>query len=322
MPVILTCHWSRLRCNVCLMKTKWILSSLLLVATVAAFWFLRPTGNVGRLLGFEAHALTGEILAIGSRPPGSVGLDTARALMAKELKSAGWVVVLQEFERDTPVGKVKFANLRARFAREGDPWKKKVKGLLCAHLDSKTFNDRTFLGADDAASACAAVAVIGKLLARDKPEQAEQLELVLFDGEEAFAKDMTTLDGLYGSRHYANQWRGSDDKPGFGILLDMIGHENLSIRIPSDSPKDLAERMFSAAKEEDLAGHFGTAPTPIMDDHLPLNLVGIPTLDIIGDFSRKAWWHTTGDNESIISAESLGISIRVVLRMLDGLLLQ
>jgi len=54
--------------------------------------------------------------------------------------------------------------------------------------------------------------------------------------------------------------------------------------------------------------------------HLPLNLVGIPTIDIIGDFANKPWWHTPADNAALISAESLDISIRVTLRMLDELL--
>ena len=57
-----------------------------------------------------------------------------------------------------------------------------------------------------------------------------------------------------------------------------------------------------------------------MDDHLPLNLIGIPTLDIIGDFSKTNWWHTAGDSAGIISADSLNISIGVVLGMLDELL--
>jgi len=303
------------------MKTKWILASLLLVATVAVFWFLRPTVNGAGLLGTKAHALTGEILAYGPRPPGSEALDKVKAQLAKELEAHGWITRLEEFERDTPIGKVKFSNLRARMAVDTtDTWERETKGLLCAHIDSKYFKDKVFLGADDAASACAAVVEIGKYLSTEKPEQAAQMELVLFDGEEAFAKDMTILDGLYGSRHYANQWRSSEKKPSFGILLDMIGHKDLSIRIPSDSPEHLAKRMFSAAEEEGVSGHFGTAPGPIMDDHLPLNLVGIPTIDIIGDFSSKGWWHTSGDNGAIISAESLGISIRVVLRMLDGLL--
>jgi glutaminyl-peptide cyclotransferase len=302
------------------MKPKWIFSVLLLVATLAAFWFLRPETGPGTL-GIRAHSLTGEILAYGPRPPGSEALGKVKIHLAKELYANGWETASQEFERDTPIGKVKFSNLRARLKVDGkDTWGRPVRGILCAHIDSKYFKDKEFLGADDAASACAAVVVIAKHLSETDREKAEQLELVFFDGEEAFANDMTILDGLYGSRWYANTWRAAERKPEFGILLDMIGHKDLSIRIPSDSPEDLADMMFSAAEEEGVEKHFGTAPGAIMDDHLPLNLVGIPTIDIIGDFSRRRWWHTAGDNGAIISAESLSISIRVVLGMLGGLL--
>jgi hypothetical protein len=140
---------------------------------------------------------------------------------------------------------------------------------------------------------------------------------VFFDGEEALEENITPQDGLYGSRHYANFWRARDDKPKWGILLDMIGHKDLSIRLPSDTPQDLKELVFAAAKEEGADAHFGMAATPIIDDHVPLNLAGIPTVDLIGDFTRRGWWHTVGDNLNIISPESLDISIRVTLRMID-----
>lgn len=311
------------------MKPKRLLLALLLVAAAVAIWIIGKPKDEGRL-GRQAHALTDEILAYGSRPPGSQPLREVRAHLRKELEAAGWVVELQEFERDTPIGKVSFTNLRARF-RQGDedPWKRKIDGLLCAHVDSKYYKEKVFLGADDAASACAAVVIIGKHLSEKNPEQAAKLELILFDGEEAFAENISTMDGLYGSRHYASGWRSREDKPGFGILLDMIGHKNLSIRIPSDSPKHLAGLMFANARNIGAASHFGTAPGPIIDDHVPLNLVDIPTLDIIGDFSRKPWWHKAedaedpgkpSDNAAIISAESLAISINVVLGMLEELL--
>jgi glutaminyl-peptide cyclotransferase len=301
------------------MKSKRILWALVLLVASLALWILGKPKDAD--LGRQTHALTDEILAFGPRPPGSKALDDVRALLRKDLEAAGWAVELQEFERDTVIGKVRFANLRARLRQgEGDPWKRKIDGLLCAHVDSKLYKDKVFLGADDAASACAAVVVIGKHLARNKPEQAAKLELVLFDGEEAFAEDMTLMDGLYGSRHYANGWRSRDDKPAFGILLDMIGHKNLRIRIPSDSLERLAALMFAKAEKLGVASRFGTAPGPILDDHVPLNLVGIPTIDIIGDFSRAGWWHTPGDNASLISTESLGISIAVTLSMLAELL--
>ena len=300
-------------------SNRLLLASLLLVAVVI-FWFLGKPDNTNRL-GSDAHALTEEILSYGPRPPGSEALDQVRSHLSRKLEAAGWVTELQEFERDTPIGKVKFANLRARFkSNDTNPWQRQIDGLLCAHVDSKLYKDKLFLGADDAASACAAIVVIAKHLATEKPDQAAKLELVLFDGEEAFAENMTLMDGLYGSRHYANTWRTRDDKPKFGIVLDMIGHKNLRIRIPADSPEHLAELMFSVAEKQNVSSHFGTAPGSIMDDHVPLNLIGIPTLDIIGDFTNSKWWHTPGDNANIISPQSLSISISLTLEMLNQLL--
>ena len=58
----------------------------------------------------------------------------------------------------------------------------------------------------------------------------------------------------------------------------------------------------------------------ILDDHVPLNDAGIPTIDIIGDFTRFGWWHTDSDNLRVISKESLGITLKVTRRMLEELL--
>lgn len=300
------------------MKSRLILALLVALAAAGGLaWWLRDSASPE--WGREAHALTAEILAKGPRPPGSEALSAVRAHLRTELAKSGWVTEGQKFERMTPVGKVAFENVRARFPNgAGDPWARPVKGLLCAHVDSKFYKDRHFLGADDAASACAAIVVIADFLARKKPEQAAALELVFFDGEEAFGENITPQDGLYGSRHYAGHWRGRDDKPAFGILLDMVGHENLSIRLPSDTPSGLRDAVLAAARAEGAERHFGMAPGPIIDDHVPLNFAGIPTVDVIGDFSRSGWWHTPGDSLKIISPESLDISIRVTLGVLDG----
>lgn len=302
------------------MKSRWLLVLLVALAvTAAAAWLWHDKSSPK--LGKAAYDQTAAILAKGPRPPGSPALDAVRSHVRGQLEKSGWVTQGERFERMTPLDKVAFENVRARFSNgKDDPWKRPVKGILCAHIDSKLYKDRHFVGADDAASACAAIVVIAEYLARERPEQAGQLELVFFDGEEAFQENITPQDGLYGSRHYANQWRTRDDKPRFGILLDMIGHENLSIRLPSDTPAHLKEALFAAAREEGVESRFGMAPGPIIDDHVPLNFAGIPTVDMIGDFSRSGWWHQPGDNLKLISADSLDISIRVTLRMLDALL--
>ena len=300
------------------MRSRGILIWVVLVAVAGGglWWWNR--GQMPKL-GQAAYAQTLAILAHGPRPPGSAGLQAVRSQLKAELEKAGWVTSGQAFERNTPAGNVAFENLRARFpAGAGDPWAQPVQGILCAHIDSKTFKDKRFLGADDAASACAAIVEIGRFLAKSRPAQARSLELVFFDGEESLGPDITRLDGLYGSRYYANQWRALADKPKFGILLDMIGHDKLSIRLSSDTPPDLKDRVMTAAKAEDAERYFGMAMGPITDDQVPLNSAGIPTVDLIGEFGRGGWWHTAADNAKIISAKSLDISIRVTLRMLAG----
>ncbi|HEY8962548.1 MAG TPA: M28 family peptidase, partial [Luteolibacter sp.] len=251
-------------------------------------------------------------------------LKAVQEYVTAELEKAGWSVKEHAFKRNTPAGEIGFVNLRARFAPKGeDPWKGTPAGILCAHLDSKPIPGIEFLGADDAASACAAIVEMARFLAKHRPEQAAGLELVFFDGEEAFGHSITTLDGLYGSREYAGLWRNQAQKPRFGILLDMIGHKNLRIQLPIDSPKDLKDRVLRAAEQENAGKHFGVSPGSIIDDHVPLNAVGIPTIDFIADFPNTSWWHNHAggkDDLSIISPESLDLSIRVTLRTLEGLL--
>jgi len=302
------------------MRPRLILVVLLVLVVAAAGIFLLRKPGTGDF-GQGAYDRTAAILAIGPRPPGSEGLNRVREYLSRELAAAGWVTAGQPFQRNTPIGQVQFENLRARFpAGGGDPWQQRVDLILCAHVDSKYYKDWKFLGADDAASACAAIVGLAVYWARENPALAARIELVFFDGEEAFGENITPQDGLYGSRHYANQWRARADKPKFGVLLDMVGHKDLAIRLPSDTPELLREAVMDAAAKEDVARYFGMAAGPIIDDHVPLNFAGIPTVDIIGDFSRKRWWHTPMDNLDIISAESLDISMRVTKRLVEDLL--
>lgn len=302
------------------MRARMLLIGMVAAALIGGGWWWW-SGPHGSRHGQAALAQTEAILALGPRPAGSTVLEAVRGRLRSQLEAAGWVCVGQPFERSTTQGKVKFENLRARFAAgDADPWQRPVKGLLCAHMDSKLFKHEVFVGADDAASACGAMLEIARVLARESPRQAKQMELVFFDGEEAFEENITASDGLYGSRHYASVWPAAAAKPRFGVLLDMIGHKDLAIRLPSDTPDFLREAVLTAAQKEAASKYFEVAPGTIIDDHTPLNLAGIPTVDFIGDFTNRRWWHTSADSRSILSADSLEISIRVTLRLLDWLL--
>jgi glutaminyl-peptide cyclotransferase len=269
-----------------------------------------------------AYEHTRNIVSFGPRPPGSAALRKTRAYLTAQLKASGWQVGSQQFTAPTPGGEKTFINLLARFDPEGDPdlWTRPATGILACHIDSKVLGRGIkFVGADDAASAAGLLLELARQLAAT-PERARQLEIVFFDGEESIGPSMSEADGIYGSRRYATRWMTAATKPTFGIVFDMIGHRDLQVRYPPDSPDSLATLLRQSAEAEGAAKRFAPAPTPILDDHVPLNNAGIPTIDIIGDFANSDWWHTQSDNLALISRESLDLTLRIATRMLDSLL--
>ena len=148
-----------------------------------------------------------------------------------------------------------------------------------------------------------------------QPELARKVQLVFFDGEEAYVS-FTETDGLYGSRYFAKQLASEGKAKQFrgGILFDMVGDRSLTITLPPDSPSEMTRDIFAAAEALKVRKHFTYAQNGIMDDHTPLNAVGIPTIDLI-DFDFPAW-HTPEDTMDKMSAESLGIVGSVALHYL------
>ncbi len=265
-----------------------------------------------------AYAHTRKILSYGPRPTESAALRNTRAYITDQLEQHGWTVTPQPFTRRVaPLGKqLRFINLIARF---GATTEDQIDGLLGAHIDSKFYPGRRFAGADDAASAVGVILELARQL-RNEPEKASRIELVFFDGEEAFGQNISPSDGLYGSKHYAQHWRTAARSPSFGIILDMVGHKDLKIRYPSDTPSFLEDALLDAARKTSSLERFTRSLNPIMDDHVALNNAGIPTIDIIGDFSQGGWWHTERDNLRRISRDSLEITLAVTSEMLSTLL--
>lgn len=313
------------------MKSKFLVLAIVLATAVAAGIWWKQNSQQADAYGQAAYDHTAALLEIGPRPAGSEGLKQCHEYISRELAKSNWTTVTQTVVRDTPVGKRSFINLIARYQAPDiktldDVAQIPAKGILSAHLDSKEIpNLPGFLGADDAASACALMIVLATQLADESPELASQLELVFFDGEEAFNENMSleSGDGLYGSRAYAITLYQRKPKPTFGINLDLIGHHNLRIAVPADSPPHLYDSMMRAAKNLGYQKHFGMADGGILDDHYYLNKAGVPTIDIIGaDFHESHWWHQDSDTIELISPVSLTISYHVTMQMLKELLTQ
>ena len=251
--------------------------------------------------GEKALANVQRLVDLGPHPAGSDAIGKARDYIEAQLRQSGWQVIRQAFTDDTSRGKIHFVNLIARFAGDGT---QAPSFLLCSHYDTKLFDTIRFVGANDGGSSTGLLLELARVLGQH-PNLARKVELAFFDGEEAF-ENFSATDGLYGSRYFARQLQGDDAKKiRGGILFDMIGDRSLDITLPPDSPSLLAQDVFTAAEALKLRKYFSYLDRNLIDDHAPLNAIGIPTIDII-DFNYPSW-HTAGDTMDKISAQSLQV---------------
>ena len=261
--------------------------------------------------GEKALAHVQRFVDLGPRPPGSDAMEKSRDYIENQLRLTDWQVTRQAFTDDTPRGKVRFVNLIARFPGQGSV---APAFLLCSHYDTKTFDTIRFVGANDGGSSTGLLLELSRVLGRH-PNLAAKVELVFFDGEEAY-ESFSEADGLYGSRYFARQLgaRGAKQFHG-GILFDMVGDRSLDITLPTDSPAEMARDIFASAEALKLRSYFTYLDRGMTDDHTSLNAIGISTIDVI-DFDFP-WWHTADDTIDKISAQSLQIVGSVALYYLS-----
>ncbi len=260
----------------------------------------------------------------GPRPSGSPELKQTRAWLVSELRSYGLEVREQEFDADTPRGKIHFVNILARMPPTMFDQNKQLV-VLGSHYDTKWLPKIRFVGANDGASSTGALLEIARVTAqtRFQPSKA-RLEFVFFDGEEC-VNEYTETDGLYGSRYYVSQLKSKSPNGKITniqcmLLLDMIGDRDLSVRLPDATP-ELARRALDASEALGWRENFHISSQPMIDDHRPLSLEGVPSMDLI-DFEygpNHRWWHTEEDTMDKIHAQSLKMVGQTLLKLLEGL---
>jgi Zn-dependent M28 family amino/carboxypeptidase len=273
-------------------------------------------------------------VAFGPRVPGTPAHDACRDYLVAALKPNVDSVQLQHFARRRIVDPNAYR--AALHLPKGVPVPQSstfqmdnivatIKGtdgkqpdlLLCAHWDSrptadneKTAADRVkaIPGANDGASGAAVLVELARFLHAQRPQKG--VVLVLFDGEDLGPGDG---DMMLGADYYAKH--PIPVKPAQGILLDMIGDKDLNILRETNSAyaaKDLNAAIFSTAAKLGYAKQFVDRDGYNMqDDHIPLILNGIPTVDLIdfdypdGQNMETTYWHTLKDTPDKCSAASL-----------------
>ncbi|KIM79620.1 hypothetical protein PILCRDRAFT_823155 [Piloderma croceum F 1598] len=271
-----------------------------------------------------------------------------REYIISTLKALNWHIEEDTVMDNTPVGMKRFTNVIAT----KDPTASR-RVILSAHFDSKYFSSypqNQFVGATDSAAPCAMILdLAGALnpllesrkqrlddgLEDDEDVSDTTLQLVFFDGEEAFNM-WTDKDSVYGARHLAETWSKTYIAPNSKrrllrpsgttqidtiehlILLDLLGAVNPRIRsyFPDTAwlfdglisiERRLAESgAFVYADEKDNWPSFFTPRTGsehtfgyMGDDHVPFLHKGVNILHVIAEpFPRV--WHTLSDDASAL----------------------
>jgi len=260
--------------------------------------------------GNRAYEYLKDQVAFGPRVPGTEAWSECRSYFYEHFTNLGLEIDSQVFTFNDPYTGVDtpLVNVVVRF--RGDPSDDKAV-LLLAHWDSRPRTDfhtdstlrdtEPIDGANDGASGVAILMELANLLSIRSPKS--NVDLVLADGED-WGKVGHPEDYCIGSRHFAQQ--GIRGKYHFGIVIDMIGDRNQHIFREENSErfsKPVNDMIWETARDLGVTTFRDTVLHSVIDDHLPLNVGGVPTADII-DFDYP-YWHTEFDTPDKCSPESL-----------------
>lgn len=272
-------------------------------------------GSVARpsFSGRAALALADTQVAFGPRVPGLAGHAAQLAWMKELLTPLADELVVTPFSHthSTTGEVIQMTNLMARFNPQAER-----RLLLLAHWDTRPTADaastpeeraQPIPGANDGASGTAVLLHAAQLFARQPPGIG--VDLLFVDGEDY---GPTSDDMLLGAKHFART-TPADDRPVYAVLVDLVGDSTPRFPIEGYSAQfagEVAQRVWGLAGAMGMSVYFpNTVGQRLLDDHVPLNQVGIPAIDII-DFQNgpnNAYWHTLEDDIDKLDAGTLAL---------------
>ncbi|MCK4849092.1 MAG: M28 family peptidase, partial [Candidatus Heimdallarchaeota archaeon] len=264
----------------------------------------------------SAYETIAEQVQLGPRIPGSYGIEKTRLLLEQSYNTNGdWLIDYQNFTKlwinDENITLVNIIYTPVTLNNSLPYF------LLLAHYDTRLWADRDpnhdlhrdpVPGANDGASGVAITLELGKILVTKY--NISNFKIILFDGEDQGNQGIPGWNWLEGSRFFVESDSCELEKVSYAILLDMVGGKDAIFKREGYSDQyaqTLVSQIWNMANNLGYEHFFQNISwTKIIDDHLPFLEKGVPAVDIIDDFSTnyKAW-HTTSDNLSQISTETL-----------------
>lgn len=280
--------------------------------------------------GAQAMKYLKKICDLGPRVSGTPAHAKMVDMAEKHFKDLGLTVTRQTFDakQRSKLIPVPMVNLIAQWQPE-----KTTRLLICTHYDTRPLADREtdsanwkkpFLAANDGAAGVAFMMELAKhLKALDCPFG---IDLVCFDGEE-FIHDNRSADqggDIYflGSRHFADEYArriaagGNPWTYKEAVLLDMPAGINARFLMEAESVKgasQVVDRIWKIAEEQGVKNFIIERGRATSDDHLELQRVGIPAIDIIPILPNNneeglvsyPHWHKLTDTPEQCSGDTL-----------------
>ncbi len=268
--------------------------------------------------GERAMSYLRKLCEIGPRISGSEGMLKQHDLLKEHFEKHGASVSWQRFEvrQHSQPRPTRMVNLIVTWFPQ-----RPRRILICGHYDTRPLADqepdrrnwtKPFLSANDGTST---VAWMMEWAHHIKTMDLKiGLDFVLFDGEE-YIFEPGRDEYFLGSKHFAMEYRRRPPAHRYiaGVLLDLFAGKDAVFPVEGNSlfhAGRLAEDIWGwAARLEVKAFKWVQGPT-VDDDHLALNSVGIPTVDII-DFNYPHW-HRLSDLPENCSADSMAAVSRVL----------
>ena len=268
--------------------------------------------------GKRAMTYLQAVCDIGPRMSGSRAMKKQQELIKKHFEDLGAKVTFQTWnaEQNSVKGKIAMTNIIVSFQQD---LKKRV--ILCSHYDTRPYADQeddprlakkadAFISANDGGSGVAFLMEMGHHM-KDLKTQVG-VDFVFFDGEEMiFVKEGPKKDRYFiGSEYFAKTWLTTRGKCDYSaaVLLDMIAGEDIHFPVEINSArgaanKKLCEEIWGIASEQGVKAFVPRWGHEVQDDHLSLQNVRIPAIDII-DFDYP-YWHKLSDTPAKCSGKSM-----------------
>lgn len=286
------------------------------------------TAVMGNFDADSAYAYLAKQVNFGPRVPNTEAHRLAGDWLVSELQRHGVEVTEQKMQLKAFDGTM--LDARNIFGQINPDARQRV--LLLAHWDCRPWADKDpdkskhnqpVDGANDGASGVAVLLEIARQLALNPIEKGVD---ILFVDAEDWGSDGDDESWALGTKYFVENPPIKGYRPGYAILLDMVGGEGATFcreYFSEKSAPEVSQKIWQTAENLGYGDMFpNRMGSAVMDDHVELIKGRIPAIDIIeyhpeGEAGFNPRWHTTSDDMSGISKktlEAVGVTLLYFLR--------